>query len=254
MTHPTDQELLAFEDGELTAHRHRHVVGHLAECASCEDRLGNWRARELRTTALLSALDHRARGVTVDAVIARASASAAAEWRPLIAAGVALLLLAGAATAAVPGSALRRYLDGVIATSPFSIPRRSHSIPVAAPAARHAASGIAFVPGPTVDIAFREEQSTGAIRITLRDSEAVRLEHHAGRAGFTLTAAGVVVENTGSGASYLLLLPRDARQIIVRVGPHTVFARTHDNIATTAARDSSGSYVLAFTHLNRREP
>lgn len=255
MTHPSDQELLALEDGELTARPVRDLLGHLAECTSCAARRDEVRGNALRTSALLAAIDHRRPSVSVDAVIARARMSTGVQWRPLVAAGVAVIMLASAATAAVPGTALHRYLARVFAVSPAPLPRRAPTAPVAAPATRHlGASGIAFVPASTVEVVFRDGQTAGAIRITLRDSQFVRLEHYGGNAGYALTATGVVVENAGSRASYVLMLPRAGRHVVVRVGNRIVFARTNDHIATAAARDSSGSYVLAFTHLSGREP
>ncbi len=252
--HPSAQDLMAFEDGELTASTHRLVREHLAACPPCRMQVDHWHAEERHTRRLLSALDHRAPMVSVDAVIARANRPSRTEWRQVLAAGVTLTLLAGVATAAVPGSALRRYLDRHIAATTFPVPTRVRTVPNGARAPESAASGIGFVPAAAIDIAFHHMQSAGTIRIMLRDTLAVRVEHSSGSAGYLLTSTGVEIENAGSRASYTLVLPRSATRISVRVGNRTIFTRTADGITTIAADDRSGAYVVTFTHLNERTP
>ena len=256
MTHASDEQLLAFEDGELTAGDHSRVAAHVAACASCASRLDDWRQGNRRTSALLGSLDHRASAVPVDVVIARASRAPAGNRRALIAASIALIVVAGGAAALVPGGALRHYIERVIAESPFAAPRGVPQTPVAAAVSAHqsAASGIAFVPARVVEVAFRNGQMAGKIRITLSDSNVVRIRQDDGHGGFALTGAGVVVENAGSRASYAIMLPRAAHRAVVRVRNQIVFATANGDIATAAARDSSGSYVVAFTRLGDKEP
>lgn len=259
MTHPPEHELLAFADGELSTSRVHDVSGHLAECALCGTRLDEIRRSGARIPVLLSALDHRPFDVSASALIARATRpttpratrSITPRWHSLIAAGIALLFLGSVATAAVPASIIRQYLARLFAVPSSTEPRRG-SAPVAMGAPEAVgANGVSFVPESTVDVLFRADQATGSIRVTLRDEPAVRVEHYAGSAGYALTANGIAVENTGAHASYTLMLPRSARQIIVRIGTRTVFTRSNDHIATAAAKDSSGSYLLVFSHVRK---
>lgn len=249
MTHPAEHELLAFVDSELTGDHHAAVLDHVSGCRLCQSRVAERRNEAIRDSALFSALDHRAPRVSADALIARASRRRVWYQRPLLAAGVTLTLMAGVAAAAVPGSALRRYLTHVISGATIASAPRAASITGRSSAPASPASGVGFLPASTVRIAFRDAQSEGVIRIALRDSAAVRVEHRAGRVGYVLTPTGVDIENAGSHASYLLLLPRAAKRIVVRVGDHTVFVKSGDHIDTITASDSDGTYTLPFTQL-----
>ena len=67
-----------------------------------------------------------------------------------------------------------------------------------------------------------------------------------GHADYTLTATGAAIENAGSRANYSVLVPRTARDLVVRIGSRRVFAIVANRIVTAATQDSSGSYVVAF--------
>jgi anti-sigma factor RsiW len=242
--HPAEQELIAYEDGELGVERHGLVRAHLAECTRCHARVRDLRVERLRTTRLLAVVDHAMPAMSVDAVIA--SARSPARWRPMVAAAITLFLMAAVAAAAVPGSALRRYLARVSGTAPLAATTRAPSRPARTLAADQDSSGIGFMPASRIDIVFRAVQTTGTIRITLRDSQAVRIAQSVGHADYTLTATGAAIENAGSRANYSVLVPRTARDLVVRIGSRRVFAIVANRIVTAATQDSSGSYVVAF--------
>jgi anti-sigma factor RsiW len=253
MMHLSDEELLALDDGELPRRRTDRALQHLAECLACAQRLKGWRESEVQLAKLLHAVDHPAPAVSADQLIARATVLSTPHWRPALAAGFALLILAGAAAAAVPGSFVRRYAERMLARAPFSMARPASGRHAPSGAQQTAASGIAFVPSRDVEILFRDAQSAGEMRITLRDSDVVRVAHSGGSAAYTLTDAGVMVENVGSGASYAIVLPRGETRAVIRVGNRAVFTKRNAHVSTTAAQDSSGAYVLDFTHLSRRK-
>jgi hypothetical protein len=251
--HLTDEELLALDDGELALRRKERALQHLAECTACAQRLKSWRESEVQVGEILHTADHPMPSVSVDQVIARATAPSTAPWRPALAAGFALLILGGAAAAAVPGSFVRRFAEHMFTSAPFSTTRPASRRNAPSGAQQTAASGIAFVPSRDVEILFRDAQSTGEVRITLRDSDMVRVAHSGGSAAYTLTDAGVMVENVGSSASYAIVLPRGETRAVIRVGNRAVFTKRNAHVSTTAAQDSSGVYVLDFTHLSRRK-
>lgn len=122
MNHPDDGLLQSFVDGELTEAEREAVEGHVDACTSCANRrLGLQRQRRLvsRALGLLDEADvpvHEARA----AVLARAGAPGAVSlptsgrrpwWRSDLARAAGLVLaLAGVASAAIPGSPVRRWL------------------------------------------------------------------------------------------------------------------------------------------------
>ncbi|MDQ6635158.1 MAG: zf-HC2 domain-containing protein [Gemmatimonadota bacterium] len=251
--HPSDETLQALAHGELPLARQSEVRRHLAECPACERLLVDWKETEAYAARLLRTLDHPAPTVSVDALIARAAPRVRTRRHAAVAAGIAALVVAGVAAAAVPGSPVRQYVERVMGTP--SIARSPHApmtrrTPIRA--AQPEASGIAFVPANSVEVTFRDSQLAGVLRITVADSIAVRIAQRGGSAGYALTDAGVSVENTGSIASYDLVLPRTLPHATVRVGQRIVFTTTHEHITTAAARDSSGSYVIRFTDVDKR--
>jgi hypothetical protein len=198
------------------------------------------------TAGLLRELDHSLPDVRADAVMARAARHVVRRRRALTAGIGGALLVAGAAAAAIPGTPLHRYAQRVLGSARHQQPR------AAAPAARSAPSGIAFVPEGAVEIVFRATQAGGVIRIALTDSDAVRVTGEG--AGYVVTDRGVAVENMGAAGSYDVTLPRRTARATVRVGDVVVFARNGARVATAATRDDSGRYVIAFGDLRRRAP
>jgi hypothetical protein len=252
--HLTDDELLALIDGELTPRGKGRAVQHLDECLSCAQRLEGWRESEAHAAELLRATDHPAPDVSADQVMALASRPPSRRWRAELAAGLALLILTAAATAAVPGSLLRRYAERLLARTSFSDTRVTPMGHHESSSPHHsAASGIAWVPVGDVEILFRDTQSAGVMRITLGDSGAVRVAHQGGSAGYSLTNTGIVVENAGSSASYAIVLPRGEARVVIRVGDRAVFKKRDSQITADGVRESRGTYVVAFTKLGRRK-
>lgn len=249
--HLHDDELRAIVDGELADARATEALRHLAGCLECVRRLDRLRMVAEQTTELLSALDHARPPLSADAVIARANRVATTRHRAA-AAGLAALVIAGAAAAAIPGSPVRRYVAGVLARShPQTAGRLRQATPEASP---EAASGIAVVPAARVEIVFRDVQPAGAIRISLADTGAVRITHWGGTAGYAVTDSGVVIDNAASTASYDVTIPRSVTRVRVRVGTLVVFAREGERISSIAARERGGSYVIEFPHLSGRIP
>ena len=116
--HPSDATLLALIHGELDD---RAVERH-ADCTSrraleCAGRSAALARAEAETEALLSLLDH-----PVPSRPMPVPRHARPRWaRPAIAASLALLL-AGAAAAAVPGTALHRWIAARLGAAPEQRP------------------------------------------------------------------------------------------------------------------------------------
>jgi hypothetical protein len=249
--HLSDGELEALLDGEASPERRRAATAHLAVCSVCAARAAGLTTAQQVTAELLAALDAPAPALSVETIIARAAdastRSAAPRRRIALAAGVAALVVAVTAAAAIPGSPVRRYVARLLGG-----PR-----PAAHPAPQGLqgpASGVAFVPSGPVAVVFREPQTGGAIQIAFGDTPSLRITHVGGRAAYILTTEGVAVDNRGSSARYDITIPESVTRVEVRIGARLVFAKEGSHIATLGARDTVGVYVIPFPLIGRSSP
>jgi hypothetical protein len=102
---------------------------------------------------------------------------------------------------------------------------------------------------------FRDTQSVGAMRVVIETAPSVQLTHHGGMATYAMTMSGIEIENTGSSASFELILPASVADATVRVGSRTVLRKHGAHLRADVGRDSSGAYVipLSFTRTERRK-
>lgn len=189
---------------------------------------------------MLALIDHPVPALRANDVMRRARMRSGR--RTALAAAAGVILVASVATAAVPGSFLRRSLQHLI-DGRRAVPLARQSSDIAASAA---ARGIAFAPGPQVDVDFRAEQLSGALQVRWADVPSVMLAQtgSSGDAHYALTPGGVIVDNRGSTASYSLVLPRTLARARVRIVGRLVFAKDADSVSCTGARVDSGSCVI----------
>lgn len=199
---------------------------------------------------LLASIDHPAPVLSANDVITRARFRS--RRRTALAAAAAVVLAASVATAAVPGSyfwrSVRHFIDRQAAAP---APRHSSDAGTSDATAR----GIAFVPGPQVDVDFRAEQASGALEVRWADVSSVMLAQTGSRteAHYALTPGGVIVDNGGSIASYSLVLPRTLARARVRIAGRLVLSKDADSVSCAGARVDSGSCVIevAADHSSR---
>ena len=190
---------------------------------------------------MLASIDHRVPALRVNDVIKRARIRSGR--RSALLAAAAVILAASVATAAVPGSYLRRYLQHLIDGRATALaPRQTGS----AVASDVSSRGIAFAPGPHVDVDFRAEQASGALQVRWADVSSVMLAQtgSSGDAHYALTPGGVIVDNGGSTASYSLVLPRTLARARVRIAGRLVFSKDADSVSCTGTRVDTGSCVI----------
>ncbi len=233
-------ELLLSE--ELDESEAQRGLAHLAECDACSRRLAAAREQDQEIGAALSLLDHPVPQLGSEDVMQRARR----RWRLpyAAAAGIALLVLAGAASA-VPGSPLRTWLAGFLGATPETS---------APPAAEQLVSGgVSVVPTGEFELVFDAVQEAGVITIALTDEPELAVRSVGGAPGYSVEPDQVRVDNAGSTADYEILLPRSARHVRIRVGDSVLFTMRDGSIATTATRDAAGQYVLEFAALRPAE-
>lgn len=103
--------------------------------------------------------------------------------------------------------------------------------------------GVAFVPGSSVVVAFRDTQPTGVLRVRLVDDSSLRLAPDHAVRGYALDARGVTVDNAGSRASFDLRLPRGVVRGRITVGGRTVLTKDGAHV-DGASPDARGDYVI----------
>ncbi|HEX9107216.1 MAG TPA: zf-HC2 domain-containing protein, partial [Longimicrobiales bacterium] len=126
MIHLSEGELQAFLDGQLAADERARVADHLADCAACQAELRQLKAAAVLFTRALAHTDlapdlagarsltlRRGRPAPVIRLLGAQSPRARVVRRTFLRAAVLVLLVAGAASAAIPGSAVRRLLVNI---------------------------------------------------------------------------------------------------------------------------------------------
>lgn len=238
MQHLDDVAIELLLSGELEESEGQRLLAHLAECDACSRGFEAAREQDQETGALLSLLDHPVPRLSSKGVIQRARR----RWRrPYIAAaGIALLVVAGAASA-MPGSPLRTWLAGFLGASP-----ETSALP---PDAQLVSGGVSVVPTGEFELVFEAVQEFGVMRISFTDEPELAVRSLGGEPGYSVEPDQVRIDNAGSTADYQILLPRSAGYVRIRVGDSVVFTTRDGSIATTAARDSADGYVLEFAAL-----
>ena len=242
MVHPTESDLQALADDELDAIRQRLVLRHVETCPACADRLRGLARQDRAIADSLRLLDHPAPELSVATVVARARSRPALR-RPLMAAGLSALFAAAAAAAVIPGSPLNLYLGRVVGgwrEAPPTVSPRPAQPDLPQP------RGVAFVPGPEVEVVFRRAQSGGEIRLSLGESSTVRITGTDPAAAYSLDPARVTVDNQSSDGIYEIVVPRTLRHAQVRVDGRVVFERTDETVLTESSPDGQGWYRLPF--------
>ena len=249
--HLTDEELEDLAAGELAAQERRRLRLHLAECDVCAARLRAIELADRRIAERLSWLDHPVPVVDAETLMARARRS---RPRPAaLAAGLAGLLVAAAAAAAViPGFPVQRLVERAISEWKGD----PSPAPEAAPedATPPLQSGVSFAPAPELEIAFVAAQSEGALRISLADASEVQVREVGGTSAYALDPAELVIDNRSGAGRYEILLPRSLRRVRIRIGDRVVFEKDGPAISARGSVDAGGSHVVPFAPELQRDP
>jgi hypothetical protein len=249
MVHLTDLDLHALLDGEQLEIHAAQIRGHLGDCPACARKHSDLEREREETAALLASLDHIVPRPDVETVVARARRR---KWygRRALAAGLALLVVAVGAAAALPHSPVRQWLGRVL------VGGRRHAVVGrdTNSAGQSGRNGIALHPGPSIEVVFRERQSAGSIRILLGAGSEAVVQTVGGAVRYAVGPSRVVVDNAHASASYEVLIPRSVLRARVRVGDRVVFTKVQAAISSDVPADSAGRYVIDFAAPEGRAP
>lgn len=272
MAHPSEGVLQAFIDGELAADERARVSAHLEQCADCRaevEQLSVAAAAFAGAMAVYGAQPDlpRARAAIqsrsvarprVLRLIPREPSRATAVRRAFLRAAILVLIAAGAVSAAVPGSPVRRFFVNLwqqtthlfVASRPAAPPVRH---PRAAPAPEPTPappSGVSVLPLQGQVTILVHTPAPGLrlhVRVTDTDRASVEASGPASSAHFR-TAPGRI-EVTGGGTGDLRVgIPRTASRAAVDVDGKTLFSKDGDRLRRLAPAATSGGEAVFELH------
>lgn len=221
--HPSDATLLALLHGELDDPEAEGARAHLATCAECAGRWAVLALADGETDDLLRLLDHpvpsRPMPVPRHARPRRA--------RPAIAASLALLI-AGAAAAAVPGTALHRWIAARLGAAPE--PRPAPTAPAPRPTEAQA-GGVELPIADALTVTFALPEPAGRLTVAATRRAGAALHAFGGDVGYQVGKSRIAVDNRRPAGRYRLEVPADLGRLTVVVAGRTVFDGAREKLA-----------------------
>lgn len=247
--HLDEEQVQRLLHGELSGAADKSAREHLAGCPTCRERIALARREEDDVHALLRELDHRPPRVRAGALVLAAHGRGAA-WRRRAAGLLVAMGVAGAAYA-LPGSPVPRWVESVVerigslggppARTPAAPPPEATPSPLLIEP--ESTGGIAVAPGRALLILFTSAQDEGRVLVSLSDGAEVRVLAPAGAATFTTDVNRLLIDNTGSTATFTIEVPRAAPRVEVRVAGKRIFLKEGPRVTAEPAA-SAGSYSI----------
>jgi len=247
MGHADSGTLMAYLDGELPGREQSVVESHLDGCGPCTAELDDLRGMSFEFSTAVALVDGpvpmlRARANIASRVrTGTASASLRRVPADLLKAAAVVLLLAGAASAAIPGSPLRRLVESIVEETSALIHPQVQPTVVEAPepvmatppaAAEQHSSGQSLGVSPSLGRARVSIQGavagasitvrlvdTNVVQVTAVSSDETRFESGAGFIDVYDNASGVIIEVPRSVAS--MTVEVDGSSYFVKDGART---------------------------------
>jgi hypothetical protein len=240
--HLDEERIQRLLHGELHGAGEQAAHLHLAECRDCRELVDDARAEERRIFGLLREVDHPPAKVDPRTVFPAVTPTRRAWQR--WAAGLLLVVLAGGAAYAAPGSPLPGMLDRLIGRTPRVLPQATTGTPedsIAPPGA-----GIALPPASHMAIRFLADRGEAVATLSLTDGEEVTVRAVQGTATFSSEEDRLTVRSTGP-VRFEILVPRSARSLDVLVRDTPVLRKRAADIITDAPGDPNSGYSLLLT-------
>ncbi|MCI0435197.1 MAG: hypothetical protein L0271_16390 [Gemmatimonadetes bacterium] len=258
--HLDDERVQRVATDELAPAMAAATRDHLAACAACRNRVEAARHDDEAVNRLLLALDHPIPPVDAAQVIARAKGARPRASSPWLRRAAIVALSAGVAGAAwaLPGSPVPDWFAKLAALV------SGDAVRVASPPASPAptgtqtgttAGGVRIEPGDSLVIVFSTARPGASLRVTLVDESEAEVEAFASGTAFSPDPdAGVLhVDNSASGASFDIRIPRAARRVEIRIADHVVFLKAGDRI-TSAVTEDRGQWLVPMSETAGRGP
>lgn len=217
--HPSDAALLALIHGELPAAEATAIRSHLAGCAACRDREAGFREGDAQIGGLLRLLDH-----PVPARLAPEGRGPRVGVRRAALAASLAVFLAGVAAAAVPGTALNRWVRSQLVGAPPTAPRAAPSAPAPAPTAPAQVVGGVEIPAPrALVVTFAEPEPSGVLAVRATSRANASLQAYGGDVAYQVGDGRIEVDNRKPASHYTLEVPATLSRLTVLVAGRPVF-------------------------------
>jgi hypothetical protein len=240
--HLDDERVQRLLHGELEPAGERLARQHLAACDHCRTLVEAARADEHRIIGLLRAVDHPLPDVDPQ-VILTAGRSPRTRWERW-AAGLLLVVAAGGAAYAAPGSPLPAALDRLVA---MLAPTQSRTgTDATATDTAPLGAGIAVTPGDRLTIRFVVEGGSVFATLSLTDGEEAVVRAVEGAATFSSDLDRLSVRSAGP-AWFEILIPGSAPWVEVLAGDTPVFQKRAADVVTHTEPGADGRYSLTLT-------
>jgi hypothetical protein len=237
--HLDDERVQRLLHNELHRAGEQAVRMHLAECRGCRDLVEDARAEESRIFELLRQLDHSPASVDPLTLF---PAVAARRWSwERWAAGLLLVVLAGGAAYAVPGSPLPGVLERIVGRGPRALPQTATEAPERPQTP--AGAGIALAPGSHLTIRFLAEGGDAVATLSLTEGEEVTVRAVEGTASFSSEQDRLTIRSAGP-VRFEISIPRSSRSLDVLAGDTPVLRKRAADVVTDAPGGPSGGYTL----------
>lgn len=239
IVHHMDQGVLqALADGELDPADGRRVEAHLAECAACREEMDSLHQAALALTGALRVLDHPIAGAPRFRVPAARTVTRNADWASLPRAAMLVLGLglAGAASAAVPGSPVRAWVESLIGGRETPLPAAVAEAPAPERAMEAPEAGVSIVPeNGSVRIALDEVAPGVVVTATLADGARAGVFASGPAADARFTTGRGRIEVVGAAAGALRVeIPRDARSATLTLNGRVYVVKEGDRLRVDA--------------------
>lgn len=218
--HPNDGALLALIHGELDADAAASLQAHLSSCAACAARSDELSGADTELGALLRALDHPVPRLAVPAAAARRP-----RLRHTALAASLALLIAGAAAAAVPGTALNRWIRSRLDGAPPTAPQVATPAPatVQPPAQQAAAGGVEIPASRTLVVTFAAPEPDGVLTVSVADRTGAAFRAYGGDVAYEVGDGRIAVDNRRPARRYTLEVSSALGRLTVLVAGRPAF-------------------------------
>lgn len=255
MTHAAEGTLLEMLDGRLAPSEQAQLQGHVAECDSCAAELERLRRLSATFDGAMAALDPPAPTLPAYAAVLRRRRAGwmAGTRRALARAAVLVLGVVGIASATLPGSPVRRWIEerfgaGAAASPTPSAPAPEQPAPPADPPPPAAAmAGVEILPlDGSVRVVLNDVHPGLRVRVRLADVEYVDVRGTGGAAGARFRTGPGRVSITDAGPGEIqIALPRQVRRATIQVGERAYMVKEGAQIRVLApAADTSGAEIV----------
>lgn len=232
LQHVDEGELQSLIDGELDAPAADRVEAHLTECGACRAEVDSLQQASMALSGALRELDRPAVAVPPFRAPAARPAAMAGGWGALPRAAVLVLGLAGAASAAIPGSPVRAWVESLAGERAAETPAAVAEGPGPERAIAGPEAGVSVAPeAGTVRVVLNDVAADVLVTAVLTDGPRAGVYATGAAAEARFTTGRGRIDAVGAASGTLRVeIPRDAVSATVIVNGRTYVVKDGDRL------------------------